>query len=178
MREITDGRGRVYRTERNLAAVLLLMCTAGCYTFQPVSVAELTTGEGIRAVVSGAFADSLSRILPGHRRIIEGSYVEADGSSVLLDVPVSAAYKGMRLQTLNQRIEIPVDAFMDIERRKLSRTRTGLAVGAIVTASTTVIVTQLAGDTGGGVRPGGDGPVDAMISVPFLSLIGVLKSLW
>jgi len=158
--------------------VMLVACTAGCHTFQPTSLSELTPGEDVRARVTGAFADSLSAILPGDARVVEGTFVEASGPAVLIDVPVMSSYQGMRLQTLNQRVEIPEDAFVDVERKHLSKSRTGLALGAVVAASASIIIAQLSGDTGGGVPPGGGGPVDAVVTTPSVSLAAVLSWLW
>ena len=148
------------------------------HTFQPTSLAELTPGEDVRARITGAFADSLSAILPGDARVVEGTYVEATGSNVFIDVPVTSSYQGMRLQTLNQRVEIPEDAFTDLERKSLSKSRTGLALGAVVAASAAIIIAQLSGDTGGAALPGGGGPVDAVVVTPSVSLISALSWLW
>lgn len=163
---------------RSLLVIAATMCVAGCHTFQPTSVADLTPGEDIRARITGAFSDSLSTILGGDTRIVEGSYVESTRSSVYIDIPVASAYKGMRLQTLSQRVEIPTTAFLDLERKQRSRARTGLALGAAVATSIAIITSQLSGDTGGGVRPGGGGPVDAVVSTPSVSLGNLLSWVW
>lgn len=158
--------------------MLLVACTSGCHTFQPTSLSELAPGEDVRARITGAFADSLSAILPGDARVVEGTFVEASGPAVFIDVPVTSSYQGMRLQTLNQRVEIPEDAFMDVERKRLSKSRTGFALGAVVAASAAIIIAQLSGDTGGGVPPGGGGPVDAVVATPSVSLVHALSWLW
>jgi len=163
---------------KSLLVVALALCASGCHTFQPTSVAELTPGESVRARVTGAYADSLSAVLSGDTRVIEGSYVEANGSTVYLDIPVSSSYQGMRLQTLNQRIEVPADAFLDVERKELSKARTGLALGAVVAAGAAILIAQLSGDTGGGSLPGGGGPVDAIVTTPSVSLVSALSWLW
>ena len=163
---------------RSLLIAAVVLSASGCHTFQPVPVSELTPGEAVRARVTGAFSDSLSPILAGDARVIEGSYVESNGSTVYLDVPVSSAYQGMRLQTLNQRIEVPVAAFVEMERKQLSKERTGLAVGSAVVAAAALVISQLSGEAGGGVRPGGGGPVDAVVSAPSASLVSALSWLW
>lgn len=166
---------------RGFLIVALAFGATGCHTFQPATIADLTPGEDVRARVTGAFADSLSAVLSGDARVLEGSYVESNGSTVYIDVPVSSAYQGMRLQTLNQRIEVPATAFVDVERRELSRARTGLAIGAVLAAAGAILITQLSGDTGGGSLPGGGGPVDAIVgtpTTPSVSLVPVVSWLW
>lgn len=163
---------------RSILVLALVACASGCHTFQPASIAELAPGEAVRARISGAFADSLSTILPGDTRVVEGTYVEANGPTVYLDVPVTSSYQGMRLQTLNQRVEIPESAFTDLERKSLSKSRTGLALGAVVAASAAIIIAQLSGDTGGAALPGGGGPVDAVVATPSVSLIRALSWVW
>lgn len=154
---------------------LLVATLSGCHTFQPASLEDLAPGVGVRARVSGAFADSLRSILPGEDRVFEGTYVEARGSAIYIDVPVMSEYQGMRLQTLRQRIEIPENAFVEIEQKSLSRSRTGLAAGAVVVAGVALVIAQLSADSGGGVPPGTGGPVDAVVSSPSMSLLGVLE---
>ena len=163
---------------RSSLVVVLVLCASGCHTFQPTSIADLTPGEDVRARVTGAFADSLSTILSGDTRIVEGSYVESNGSTAYIDVPVSSGYQGMRLQTLNQRVEVPMDAFVELERKQLSKVRTGITLGAVVAIGAGIVIAELSGDTGGGVRPGEGGPVDAVVSTPSVSLVSVLSWLW
>ena len=163
---------------RSLLVIAATVCVSGCHTFQPASVADLSPGEGMRARVTGAFSDSLSTILGVDTRLVEGTYVEGTGSSVYIDIPVASGFQGMRLQTLSQRVEIPTTAFLGVERKQLSKGRTGLALGAAVAASTAIILSQLGGDTGGEAIPGGGGPVDAVISSPSVSLISLLSWVW
>ncbi len=161
--------------QKGTVLALLVATLSGCHTFQPASLEDLAPGVGVRARVSGAFADSLRSILPGEDRTLEGTYVEARGTVVYIDVPVMSEYQGMRLQTLSQRIEIPENAFVEIERKNLSKSRTGLAVGAVVAAGAALVIAQLSGDSGGGAPPGTGGPVDAVVSTPSTSLLGVLE---
>ncbi|MGB1656854.1 MAG: hypothetical protein ACPHO4_05850 [Longimicrobiales bacterium] len=163
---------------RSVLLTVMVACLSGCYTFQPASVTELAPGVDVRARITGTFADSLAAILPGDSRILEGTFIEVTGSRVYIDVPTSSAYQGMRLQTLNQRIEIPSDEFVDLERKQLSRGRTGLALGAVATAAAALIISQLTGEAGGGTSPGTGGPVDAVVATPSVSLIVALSRLW
>lgn len=163
---------------KSVWVMVLALCATGCHTFQPTTLSELVPGENVRATVTGAFADSLGVMLGNDSREVEGAFVETQGSSVYLDVPVTAQYVGMRLETLNQRIEVPSAVFVDLERKELSKGRTALALGAITAVATALIVTQLSGDTGGGARPGGGGPVDAVVTTPSVSLTTIISRVW
>ncbi|MDX1647486.1 MAG: hypothetical protein R3304_10110 [Longimicrobiales bacterium] len=149
-----------------LIAVALVLAVSGCYTFRPISSGEMTQGTSVRLRVTGAFSDSVAPLLQRDDALeLEGTVVDDGGASFLLDVPVEQAYRGMRLETLRQRIEVPASAVVRMESRQLDRTRTWLAVGAAAVAIGAVVVAELSKDSGGGVPPGGGGgPVDAVIS--------------
>jgi hypothetical protein len=166
---------------RTILVILVGMIVSGCHTFQPTSIAELTPGQDIRVRVSGAFSDSLSSIVPGDSRSMEGAFVESTETSVFMDVPVTSEYEGMRLQTLSQRIEIPAGELLDIEWKQLSGSRTGIAVGTVVALASAIVIGQLSGDKGGGSPPGVPGPVDYMTATPSLSIgdvIAWIRGLW
>ena len=48
-------------------------------------------------------------------------------------------------------------------------------VVAVVAAGAALVIAQLSGDSGGGAPPGTGGPVDAVVSTPSTSLLGVLE---
>lgn len=160
---------------RTILVILAGMTVSGCHTFQPTSIAELAPGQDIRVRISGAFSDSLSSILPGDLRSMEGAFVQSTATSVFLDVLVSSQYQGMRLQTLNQRVEIPTDELQGIEWKQLSRSRTGFAVGTVIAFAGAIVIGQLSGEKGGGSPPGTPGPVDYMVATPSLSLGNMLS---
>jgi hypothetical protein len=163
---------------RRFLIALFVLTASGCYTFQPTNVLELEPGQAVRARITGAFSDSLSTILMRDARTFEGDVVQSDGRSVLLDVPVSSGYRGMRLQTLNQRVEVPRDAFLEVSAKQLSKGRTFAALGAVGVIAGSLIYTQLNSDTGGADRPGGGGPVESVVPVPSFSLPIWLGRLW
>ena len=160
---------------RSLLPLLLALALGGCHTYQPIPVRELAPGSDVRVRLSGAYADSLAAVLQrDDARILEGTVVGAGGSSVLLEVPVEQSLRGMRLQTLNQRVEIPETAFLETESKELDRGRTFLAVGAAAAVASTIVVLQLTKDSGGSSNQGpGGGPVEAVVSTDLLgSLVG------
>lgn len=152
---------------RMLLPIALVILASGCHTFQPASVGDLTPGESVRVRVTGAFSDSLATMLPlEDPRAFEATIASGGPSSVFLDVPVQQQLVGMRFQTLNQRVEVPTSAFVEVETKRLDRGRTLAAAGVAAAVAATVIVVQLRKDSGGGGLPGGPGgPVDAIVSL-------------
>ena len=154
---------------RQVLTLFGVLATAGCHTFQPAGVSDLEPGHAVRARVTGAFSDSLSQILGrDDTRVIDGVVVEERASSTLIDVPAVTSLRGIRLETLSQRVEVPNEEILEIEIKVLDRGRTlavagvaGLVVGAFV-------VRQLNRNAGGGQLPGTGGPQDAIVSRSFL----------
>lgn len=157
---------------RFLLPILAVLATSGCHTFQPVSVGELAPGTSVRARVTGAYADTLEALLQREdAREIEGTVVSETGSSVLLEVPVEQTLRGMRLSTLNQRVDIPTSAFVEVETKQLDRGRTLAVAGAAAAVLGTIVVVQLSKESGGSTNPGGGGPVEAVVSTDLASTL-------
>lgn len=160
---------------RSLMTLVTALGLAGCYTFQPASPQELAPGQSVRVRITGAFSDSVGPLLMlDDARVLEGAVIERSASATLLEVPVSQGLQGMRFRTLNQRVEIPDAAFVDVETRQLSKGRTFIAAGGAVAIAAAIVVAQLNKDSGGGDIPGGGGPEESIVSMPGFSLTAVL----
>ena len=159
---------------RSLASLplgLLLLASAGCHTFRPAQLDEVVPGHDIRMRVTGAFADSLSSMLQrDDARVVEGTVVSERPQSLMLDITVSNELEGMRLETFNQRVEVPDAAFVDVEIKELSKPRTIGALAAVAGVATVVVISQFSGDSGGAQQPGPGRPVESTISIPLSSL--------
>lgn len=155
---------------RALLVLASLAVLAGCHTFQPVTYEALAPGQDVRARVTGVWADSLDAFLLRDARTFEGQVVENRPGSVLLEVPVHSEYTGMALRSIRQRVELPPEAFVDLELKRMDRGRTlgAVAAGAVVVAA--VAIAQLTGDSGGAPSPGEPGPVDSWIPAYLLRL--------
>ncbi len=158
-----------------LAFVALLVCSAGCYSFEPMEIGELQPQMQIRARLTRSQAEDLTEdlteVLPGEDRLIEGTVVEADDDRLLLLVPVARANRGGRIESLNQRLGIPHAGLLEVELKELHRAKTGalsaagaLAIGYLLWKS---LLGGSSGDTPGGGPPG---PEDSLI--PFRIPIG------
>lgn len=154
-----------------LSLLLLALVATGCHTFQPTSVDELLPGQAVRARVTGAFSDSLGTLLLREdAREFEAVVVDGTGTSVFLDVPVQPGMTTFRGQALAQRVEIPQDAFVEVEVKELDRARTFGMVAAVGVVIGSLVIAELTSGTGGADRPGPGGPVDAIISLPIAGL--------
>lgn len=131
-----------------LLVLLLAAGAAGCYTYSPVDIRELSTGDGIRARVSGARADSLETILPGDARLLEGTVTGIDGEAVVIEVPVNTDVRGIRVRTLNQRVDVPIADVVEAEIRQLNRGRTYGAIGVAALVVGYFVYDQLTDRTG------------------------------
>lgn len=137
--------------------LVLLLALGGCYTYSPTSFDLLSEGAEIRARLRAVEVDRLDDVLPTDSRIVEGTVVERDGGSLFVDVTVASSLQGMRLTSLNQRIQLNRDGVLDLELRTFSRGRTWAASGIMGAAIGFFIYKQFLQDSGGsGSKLGGD----------------------
>ena len=148
-----------------LAAVLL----TGCYSLVPVRVESVTPPMRVRAHLSPAGSERIAPILGSARSAVDGQLVETTPEGVFLEVPSGQVQNGIRYETLTQKILIPRDDLVGLQRRQLDRFRTYLVAGAGAVAAGALIYDALSGLSGESVgRPGGGGGTEARI--PLLTL--------
>lgn len=142
-----------------------------------MEVGEVVPGQTVRARITGEFSDSLSPILMRDAREFEGTVVENDGSSILMEIRVNQTLTGMRFETLSQRVVIPAAAFLDLEIKELDRRRTVAAIALGVAAVGGFVLAQLNKQSGGGSSGGPGGPQDILLPLPILSvpIVGISR---
>jgi len=157
------------RVAASLVALALPLCA--CHTFAPVSPGELSAGVGMRARLSASVADSLETASSGEfrgARTIEGTVVGLDAAEIVVEVPVTRDFVGMRPVDLNQRVRLPVEELELVEIRRLNVFRTGILVGGVGAGLGTVVASGLFGSFGGSSLPGTGQPVeDGRGLIPF-----------
>lgn len=120
------------------ASILLpLLACGGCYTYAPIESAAARPGMIVRARISANASERLAPVLGTDSRLLTGTVIEANAESMLVEVPIPAqAGLGSTSQTLHQRVSVARGDLVELEGRKLNRTRTALIVGAaaVVTA--------------------------------------------
>lgn len=141
-------RGRA----RNMAAALGAAALAsGCYTYVPAQVATIPLGEGVRVYLSQSGVERLRAIgadaLPGltDRPVLSGRLVRRDATEFSLQVPVGTRQAGFHQAQLDQQVTLPLSDLAQVEQRRVSRARTGLAVAAGTAALATVAVMIVSG---------------------------------
>ena len=157
-------------TRTQMICLGICLFPSGCYTFQPVGIADLQPEMQVRARLSATQAEEVAELLPGDDRLIEGTVLENDLQRLLLLVPVANANRRGRFETLNQRLGLPHDGLLEVELRTLDRWRTGslTAAGAFVIGY--VLYKTLSGGSSGNTPGGGGGgPQDSWIpfGIPF-----------
>ncbi len=155
---------------RSAVILLLSLVSAGCYTFRPAAMDEIGPGQDVRMRVTGAFADSLGPlVMRPDARVFEGTVVADAPGSLMLDIPVPPQV-GVGREVVSQRVEVPEDAFVDLELKELSRARSVGVAALIGAAGAVIVIAQFSGDSGGADRPGTGQPVESIISIPLVDV--------
>jgi hypothetical protein len=147
------------------AALLALTISAGCHHYVPVPMESVTPGSDIRARVTAEEARRLEPILVrDDARVLEGIFLERRNGNILVQVPVVSELRGIRMETIHQRVDLPVSSILEMELKEIDRGRTGLALGAGTVILVALVVNHLR-DSGSSDRDGPLPPPDE-IRVP------------
>lgn len=167
MRETVRCRARVVRTaiRRALPALLVVAggVLSGCYTYVPVRPETATAPMRVRAHLS---PEGTARVTPviGARAQLDGRLVETTPEGLYLEVPSAVVRDGMRTETLTQRLLVPREEVVSLQRRQLDRTRTYLFAGVGGLAAAALVYDALTGDSGGSQGGGpGSGGIEARL---------------
>lgn len=138
-------------------AVIAMVClgSGACYRYTPATVGRLAPETEVRARVSAAEAERLRAHAGGDGRVLEGRFLGADEDRILLEVAASSQLRGMRVETLHQRLDIRTAEILELERKELDRTRTFLVTGAGAAVMAGFVLARLG--PGGGSAPPGEG---------------------
>ena len=148
-----SAAGAHHRFTAVVAALCATLFAGACHTYSPVTLTDVTPGDRVRTLVTQAQYEEFDELLFGGDRVLEGTVVEADAGTMLLEVPVVTVAEGIRVESYHQRLRIPAQGLADIEIRSLSRGRTyGLAgiLGVVVGA---IAWDQFRGSRRGDARP-------------------------
>jgi hypothetical protein len=132
-------------------AVLLL--TAGCYTYRPLSTPMPAAGTRVQATLTGEGAESLAgRVGPNVQSVL-GDVVRADSAGLTLAVRAVENRRGDRDGWQGEPVDIPLRFVGRLQERRLAVGGTGLLGGAV--AAGLIALTQA---FGGGSLQGRPGP--------------------
>src|SRR5512133_3394776 len=129
---------------------------AGCYTYAPVQQSAVEPGMGVRARVSATAAEQIAPLLGvSDARVLTGKLIENNDGTMIVEVPTMAQASGTSAQSLYQRISITPGQLVELESRRLDRTRTFVVLGAAAVVGGSIAVAALKGGPGLDRPPGG-----------------------
>ncbi len=151
-----------------LVPLLLLLGVTGCFHYVPMNLDEVTPAQEVRVRVSLAEAERIEELLPrgGDPRVVEGRVAEILRETLYMDVAVATEVWGTRVESFNQRLDLPFAGILEVDRKELSRGRTAaLVVGGVALLGSFVAI-KVIDSGGGGNPPDGPGPVENRIPIP------------
>jgi hypothetical protein len=95
-----------------------------------VELGALPPGEEVRIELTRVGFAQLPELPNQAGPDLDGTIVRRDQSRLFLRVPVNVRLDGIVTQTVQQELAIPTTDIVLMERRVLSRTRTGLSIGS------------------------------------------------
>ena len=145
---------------------------SGCFSYVAVPMESAAVGSEYRVVLTRARMEQLRDLDPsGLPEIgapqLRGTLVERSGGELALRIPVATRQVGIHQTDIERQIRIPVGDVVEVERRRLDRARTGLAVGGLLALTGFVIFTTLEGARFWDQNPDGP-PPDALRPFPAL----------
>src|SRR5690606_34336234 len=140
---------------------LPIFLLTGCYTYAPIPVESAPPGVQVRARLSPVETVRIQEALGTDRRVFDGALLDVDEDSLLLQVPVPAPAAAGPRRPLFRELTVPRGEVIEIEFRRLDRTKTGAFIVAGVTAAAIIVVRQFRG-TGGksDIPPPSGGPAE------------------
>src|SRR5262245_51528774 len=141
------------------AYLVLAAVTTACYTYRPVELTQLPAGTSVRARISAQEAERVEPLIGKQdARVLEGVVVQADTTSLLLQVPTTTLGPTYgRSEVLHQRLSVPRAGVIEVELKQLNRTRTYGLIGLGIAGAVVLAVDALTGDRGMEGPPGGGG---------------------
>lgn len=146
-----------------LAALLL----SGCYSYQVVPTDALRPGTQVRAHITGEEVDRIGSIVGFETRDVEGRVDRTGTDGLMLVVPAQTASTGSEVRRFYQRVDLPWNSIMEVQERRLNKTKTYALVAAAV-AGVGVLTAWTFGALGEGSGKGTKGGTNAVAVPPLL----------
>jgi hypothetical protein len=129
-------------------SALLFPLLAGCYTYAPVEPAAAPAGVEVRARISASAAERIANLVSlADRRILIGKLVENVDGTMTMEVPsVTPMRAAGAVETLHQRVSLARSEVVELETRRLDRTRTGALVAVGIAAVAATVAKALQGE--------------------------------
>jgi hypothetical protein len=136
----------------NLKRPLCLMpLMLGCYSYTPIAPAVAPAGLEVRARITGAASDRLAPLLHSFdTRVLEGSIVENNAGSIVLQVPLGAMPNITEaVVPLQTRVPLVAADLVSLEQRKIDVRRTTILLGGIAAGIAAGVTVALRAGGGG-----------------------------
>jgi hypothetical protein len=111
-----------------------IVCTAACYSYQPIEPAAAPPGMDVRARITGAAFDRVAPLLGTFdSRVLVGNVVENNNGSMTLEVP-NGSLSNVPTEVIQTHARVPLSPsdLVSLEQRKLDKARTIVLVGGVV----------------------------------------------
>jgi hypothetical protein len=143
---------------RSRFALLLLACSlSGCYAYLPSSPQEASPGETVRLRVTADEATKYLDLNLSNPRLLEGTLIDRGDGTLVVEASVGSNDPTRGSRALVQRVAVPLEGILDVERKEMDRTKTGLLIGGGAAALAVVIAQGISG-SGSKDGPGTDVP--------------------
>ena len=133
-------------------AALVLVVMTGCYSYVPAQFETVPIGEGVRVFLSREGMSRLRELggdqIPGaasDQPVVQGTLVRRTAADFSLLIPVTSRQVGFLQNELGQQVTLPVADAVQVQRRKVSQVKTGLALAGSTAAIAFVIVSIIKG---------------------------------
>lgn len=144
--------------KRALPVVAASVLLSGCFSYLPIEPGDVEPGLSVRARVSPAAGARIAPLLGAtDARKLDGTVITQSADTMIVEVPTVITENREFGRSPNQRVSISRSDLVELEVRRLDKTRTmGLVGGAALIVGSALLKT-LKGEPGKENLPGGGG---------------------
>jgi hypothetical protein len=137
-----------------LALWIGLLAASGCYSYRPATLEAVPVGTDIRGLLGTEARITLEDRYGRRFDQLNGTLVERNGDSVLVETRSVSAADG---RALHQRLAVAQSDMLRVDVKRFDKVRTIAFVGGVVTLATILFVkgfySHASGEDGGGGGP-------------------------
>ena len=134
-----------------IVGVSLLL--SGCFRYVPVQLDAAPPGNEVRVELTRVGFAELPELPNNTGPDLNGTLLRVDSDRLFLRVPVHVRLDGLVTQTVQQELAIPAREVVQLERRELSRMRTGLSIGGGLATLGVIFLSFKASDENPEIQP-------------------------
>lgn len=157
---------------RSSVVVVLSLLAAvpmgGCHRYVSSSLDGLSPNEGVRLTITRSGATELSRVagVQGEVPRVRGTFVDQDGTSLLLRVSVGRRQEGLHTLSMDQTVRIPLESVLQTEVRELDVLNTSLIVAGATAGAVLLLGSIIDSHLDGDSSTDPVGPLESRVPVP------------